>query len=66
MKRMYNVVLSERIQNALPPMTESEQRALYDSIERDGILSPLVVWRDQNILVDGYMPSDLKEWAREQ
>ena len=66
MKSMYNVVPSQRIQNALPPMTESEQRALYDSIERDGILSPLVVWRDQNILVDGYMPSDLKEWAREQ
>ena len=66
MKRMYNVVPSQRIQKALPPMTESEQRALYDSIVRDGIMSPLVVGHDQNILVNGCMPSGLKGWAREQ
>ena len=66
MKRMYNVVPSQRFQNALPPMTESEQRALCDSINRDGIQSPLVVWRDQNILVDGYITSGLKGWARDQ
>ena len=54
MKRLYNLIFSEKIHNSTPPMAESALRALQDSIDRNGVLNPVVVWRGRNILVDGY------------
>ena len=54
MKRIHDLILSERIQNMKPLMAESEQMMLCDSIDEDGVLNPLVVWKGRNILVDGY------------
>ena len=54
MKRLYDLILSERIQNATPSMAFSELEMLQGSIDEDGVLNPLVVWKGRNVLVDGY------------
>ena len=54
MKRLYDLILSERIQNATPSMAFSELEMLQGSIDKDGVLNPLVVWKGRNVLVDGY------------
>ena len=54
MKRLYDLILSERIQNATPSMAFSELEMLEGSLDEDGVLNPLVVWKGRNVLVDGY------------
>ena len=54
MKRLYDLILSERIQKATPSMAFSELEMLQGSIDEDGVLNPLVVWKGRNVLVDGY------------
>lgn len=54
MKRLYDLILSERIQNATPSMAFSELETLQGSLDEDGVLNPLVVWKGRNVLVDGY------------
>jgi len=44
--------INKRFQDALRPLTDSELSALEASILKDGILDPVVIWRDQ--IVDGH------------
>ena len=41
MKRLYNLTLSERIQNSKAPLTNAELAMLHNSIDWDGVISPL-------------------------
>ena len=40
--------------NLIPPLTEDEYKQLEENILRDGIIDPLVVWAQEEILVDGH------------
>jgi len=55
----------------IPPLAPEELKQLHSSLAGDGCLSPLIVWRGKNVLIDGHnrykwltehqMPFDVKE-----
>lgn len=46
--------IDNEFKNLIPPLTEDEYRQLEENILRDGIIYPLVVWAQEEILVDGH------------
>ena len=38
----------------LPDLTTEESKALEDSIKREGLREPLIIWKGKGILVDGH------------
>ena len=42
------------LQAHIDPLTEEEFRLLEESILAEGVRDPLVVWREENVLVDGH------------
>ena len=54
MKKLHDLILSKRIKKSKPPKPESEEIQLYASLDRDGCIESLVVWKGTRILVDGY------------
>lgn len=51
-------VISE-FRNLLPKLTPEESKALEDSIRREGVREPLVIWKEKKILVDGHNRRDI-------
>lgn len=49
---MKEITILEELKNLLPPLTETEFQGLEESILKEGVLSPLIVWND--VLVDGH------------
>ena len=47
-------IIDEEIKKALPPLAKEEHERLEESILKDGCRDALVVWKEENILVDGY------------
>jgi hypothetical protein len=55
----------------IPPLAPEELKQLHSSLAGDGCLSPLIVWRGKNVLIDGHnrykwltehqMPFEVKE-----
>ena len=43
----------------LPSLTPEESKALEDSIRREGLREPLVIWKERGILVDGHNRNDI-------
>jgi hypothetical protein len=43
----------------LPPLTTMEYKALEDSIRKEGLREPLLVWKEKGILVDGHNRRDI-------
>ena len=54
MKKLHDLILSERIQESKPSKPESEKTLLYGGLDRYGCIGQLVVWKGTRILVDGY------------
>ena len=56
--------IDEEFQSLLRPLTEQERTRLMINIERDGrFLDPLIVWKEQQVLVDGHNRHELYETA---
>jgi ParB-like chromosome segregation protein Spo0J len=50
------ITIDPEFQNLIRPLTEKERNELRESLARNGLLSPLLVWKHEgkNILVDGH------------
>ena len=46
--------LDPEFQSLLPPLTPDERTVLEDSLRRNGCLCPLVIWKETQLLLDGY------------
>ena len=51
-------IVSE-FRNLLPKLAAVEYEALEDSIKREGLREPLVIWKERGILVDGHNRRDI-------
>ena len=51
-------VISE-FRKLLPKLTPEEFKALEESIDREGLREPLVIWKEKGILVDGHNRRDI-------
>ena len=47
MKQIHDLLIGGKLLK-LPPLTEDEMEMLHNSIEQDGITSPLEIWRGLN------------------
>lgn len=50
----YGFTLDDEFKNLLPRLNPKDYRELEKSIRKDGCRDPLVVWDQENILIDGY------------
>lgn len=48
------IIIDPELVQVLPPLSEEETAMLEKAILKDGCLQPLVLWQEQNILVDGH------------
>jgi hypothetical protein len=46
--------IDEEFRSLIPPLATEEQAGLEENLLRDGCLDPLVVWQEQQILLDGH------------
>lgn len=46
--------IDPEFQSLIPPLTAEERAGLEESIAREGVRDPLVVWIEQDILLDGH------------
>jgi len=47
-------IVDKEFHGLIPPLTEEERRGLEENLLTDGCLDPLIVWAEQNILLDGH------------
>ena len=47
-------MVDDELRRLIPPPTEAELADLEGQLLRDGCLSPLIVWAEQNVLLDGH------------
>jgi hypothetical protein len=48
------IIIDEEIQSLIPPLRSNELAKLRESISAEGCRDPLVVWKDQAVLLDGH------------
>lgn len=53
--------LDPEFRSLLGEQSQEERKALKESMQAEGIRDPLVVWKEENILVDGYNRHDLSQ-----
>jgi len=53
------IVIDPEFKGLIPPLTDDERRDLEASLKADGCISPLVVWYEHNILLDGHNRHEL-------
>ena len=46
--------IDEEFRSLIPPLSDEELKDLHHSLKADGCISPLVVWYEQKILLDGH------------
>jgi len=49
-----DIVVDDELRSLIPPLADEEQAALEANVLRDGCLDPLIVWREQQVLLDGH------------
>jgi len=49
-----DIIIDPEFQALIPPLSANERTELEANVLADGCLSPLVVWREHNILLDGH------------
>jgi len=52
-------MVDDELRRLIPPPTEAELADLEGQLLRDGCLSPLIVWAEQNVLLDGHNRKDI-------
>ena len=53
--------LDEEFKHLLPPLPQDSIEKLKASIKKDGCRDPLVVWKEEKLLIDGYHRYDICE-----
>lgn len=48
------IIIDKKFQNLIPALSNDEFKQLSENIIADGCRDPLVVWKEQNILLDGH------------
>jgi hypothetical protein len=51
--------IDDEFRSLLPPLDEDTRARLIEQLERDGCTSPLIVWKEENILLDGHNRKDI-------
>jgi hypothetical protein len=49
-----NIIIDPEFRDLIPPLSPEEFDQLEKSVVGQGILSPLLVWKEENILIDGH------------
>ena len=49
-----NIKIDPEFRDLIPPLSEVELKQLHDNISDNGCLTPLVVWKEEGILLDGH------------
>ncbi len=49
-----DVIVDEEFRQLIPPMSQEQRDDLEQNLLRDGCLSPLIVWAEHRILLDGH------------
>ncbi len=49
-----NVIVDPEFQALIPPLTAAELASLHASLDIDGCVEPLLVWKGHNLLIDGH------------
>ncbi len=49
-----DIIIDPEFKALIPPLSSSERRDLEANLLADGCLSPLAVWQDHNVLLDGH------------
>jgi len=57
--QLQRIVIDPEFKSLIPPLTDDERRDLEASLKADGCISPVVVWYQQNILLDGHNRHEL-------
>ena len=53
--------IDPEFQSLIPPLSDEERAQLEENILRDGIRDPLVIWKEQGILIDGHNRYDIAQ-----
>jgi hypothetical protein len=48
------IVVDNEFRRLIPPLTDEERLGLEENLLRDGCLDPVIVWAEQQILLDGH------------
>ena len=57
----HGVIVDDEFRHLIPPLTNLERTGLEENLLRDGCLEPLIVWAEEQILLDGHNRKDLCE-----
>jgi hypothetical protein len=49
-----NIKIDPEFRDLIPPLSEVELKQLHDNISDNGCLTPLVVWKEEGVLLDGH------------
>ena len=49
-----DVIVDEEFRSLIPPLTDEARTGLEKGLLRDGCLDPLIVWAEQQVLLDGH------------
>lgn len=49
-----NIKIDPEFRDLIPPLSEVELKQLHDNISFNGCLTPLVVWKEEGVLLDGH------------
>jgi hypothetical protein len=60
-KKESTFTIEKEFQELIPVHTESELVLLKDSIAKNGLLHPLIIWKEENILLDGHTRNKIAE-----
>ena len=54
-----DIIIDPEFKALIPPLSSSERRELEANLLADGCLSPLAIWQDHNVLLDGHNRHDI-------
>jgi len=49
-----DIVVDDELRSLIPPLSDEERNTLESNLLRDGCLDPLIVWCEQQVLLDGH------------
>lgn len=56
---MMSIVIDPEFRILIPKLDEIEVKQLEENIVREGCINPLIIWKEENILVDGHHRYDI-------
>lgn len=57
--QLSEIIIDPEFQSLIPSLSAGEREGLESSLKADGCVSPLIVWQDHNILLDGHNRYDI-------